>query len=249
MIRNTIPNKEKTGPFRINVHVSAIVSACLLLALSACGTAKVSSQREIGALPTEKPAMIYVSDFELDASKIKSEPGILPTPPKLSGPLSKILPSPPGASKDPHVLARELVDAMSESLVEELGKAGQNAHRLVAGNTIPDSGWLVRGVFTDVSQGNQLRRAVIGFGAGKTDLQVLVDINDLAHGAPKPFYELNTAADSGKAPGVGPLILLGPAGVAARFVIAGNDLKRNVKQTASKIADAVVHRIKQNHVP
>src|SRR5437764_7450589 len=89
---------------------------------------------------------------------------------------------------------------------------------------------LVRGVFTGVNQGNQLRRAVIGFGAGKTDLQVLVDINDLAQGAPKPFYELNMTADSGRTPGAGPMIALGPAGAAARFVIASKDLDRNVKQ-------------------
>lgn len=61
---------------------------------------------------------------------------------------------------------------------------------------------------------------------GKTDLQVLVDINDLAQGAPKRFYELNTTADSGKAPGAGPMILLGPAGVVARFIIAGKDYRQ-----------------------
>jgi hypothetical protein len=55
---------------------------------------------------------------------------------------------------------------------------------------------------------------------------------------------LKTTADSGKAPGAGPLIVLGPAGVAARFVIAGNDLDRNVKQTAAKIAAEIVQRTK-----
>src|SRR5262249_41457973 len=121
--------------------------------------------------------------------------------------------------KDPKVLARDLVESMSASLVKDLTKAGLNARRLRNGSPIPSSGWLVRGVFTEVNQGHQLRRALIGFGTGKTDLQVLVDLNDLAQGAPKRFYELNTAADSGKAPGAGPMIVLGPAGAAARFVI------------------------------
>jgi hypothetical protein len=103
----------------------------------------------------------------------------------------------------------------------------------------------VRGVFTEVNQGNQLNRAIIGFGMGKTDLQVLADINDLSQGAPKPFYELNTTADSGKAPGAGPTIVLGPAGAAARFVMAGQDLDRNVKQTASKIAEDIIERTKR----
>src|SRR5438067_10662217 len=125
------------------------------------------------------------------------------------------------------MLARDLVDSMRTSLVKDVAKAGLNARRFTSGDPIPTCGWLVRGVFTGVNQGNQLRRAVIGFGAGKTDLQVLVDINDLAQGAPKPFYEFNMTADSGRTPGAGPMIALGPAGAAARFVIASKDLDRN----------------------
>jgi uncharacterized protein DUF4410 len=244
-----IPNKGKSAPIRIKTYIYAIVSASLCAALCACGTAKVTSQHEIGAAPAGKPAMIYVSDFDLDAAKIKSEPGMLPTPPKLSGPLGKVLPPPPGAPRDAQVLARELVASMSASLVEELTKAGLTARRLAPGNPIPPSGWLVRGVFTDVNQGNQLRRAVIGFDTGKTDLQVLVEINDLSQGAPKPFYELKTAADSGQAPGAGPTILLGPAGVAVRFMIAGEDLGRNIKESAAKVAAEVVQRVRQPRTP
>jgi uncharacterized protein DUF4410 len=224
------------------MRIITITLLTLSAALCGCGTAKVSSRREIAAAPIAKPTTVYVSDFDLDATNIKSEPGILPSLPKMPGPLGEIVPPLPGTPKDPKKLARKLVDEMSASLVRDLGKAGVNAGRLPSGAPTPTSGWLVRGVFTDVSQGNQLTRAVIGFGMGKTDLQVVVDVNDLSKGAPIRFYELNTTADSGKAPGAGPTIVLGPAGLAARFVIAGNDLDRNVKQTASKIAEEVVQR-------
>jgi Domain of unknown function (DUF4410) len=245
MICKTYRNKGRIEFLRMKDHLFSLILAGFCVALCGCGTATVSSRHEIGATPTGKPTMVYVSDFDLDASKIKSESGMLPPPPPLPGLLGNILPPPPGAPKDPQVLARDLVDLMSNSLVEELTEAGIGARRLTTGNPMPNSGWLVRGVFTDVNQGNQLSRAVIGFGEGKTDLQVLVDINDLAQGAPQPFYELSTAADSGKAPGAGPTIILGPAGLAARFVIAGTDLDRNVKGTASKIANEVTQRIKQ----
>lgn len=58
----------------------------------------------------------------------------------------------------------------------------------------------MRGVFTEVDEGDRLRRATIGFGAGKTDLQVLVSLDNLAGGVPKPFYELETKSASGKQP-------------------------------------------------
>jgi hypothetical protein len=222
----------------------AIIATSLGTASGICGTAKVSGQREISATPTNKPTVVYVADFELDATDIKSEKGLLPPPPKLPGPLGNMLPPPPSAPSDPQKLARELVDEMSESLVKNLTKAGLNARRLAPGAAMPDSGWLVRGVFTEVNQGNQLQRAVIGFGLGKTDLQVVVDIADLSRGAPRSFYELNTTANSGKLPGAGPMIVLCPAGAAARFVVAGKDLNRNVKQTALKISTEVVQRTK-----
>lgn len=150
----------------------------------------------------------------------------------------------PSASKDPEKVARQLVDSMSVSIVSELTKAGFTARRLINSYNLPTSGWLVRGVFTEVDQGNPLQRAVIGFGLGKTDLQVNIQFDDLTQGPPKHFYELITAADSGDAPGAGPTIVLGPAGVAARFTIAVQDLNRNVKQTASKIAEELARQTK-----
>ena len=91
-------------------------------------------------------------------------------------------------------------------------------------------GCLARGMFTEVEEGNRLRRAVIGFGQGKTDLQVSVSLDDLKCGVPKPFYEFDTSPDSGNKPG----------GVkfaaAAKYAFAGFDLEKNVTQTASAIA-------------
>lgn len=208
------------------------IPTLVLAAVLFCGYAKAQTSNLV----------VYVADFELEAADIKSEKGVLPPPPKLPGPLGNVLPPPPGTPKDPKKLARELVDEMSESLVKELTKSGFTARRLTSTNNLPPSGWLVRGVFTQVNQGNQLQRAVIGFGKGKTDLQVVVDIADLAHGTPKKFYELNTTATSGKLPGAGPMIVLCPAGAAAHFVIAGGDLNRNVKQTAKQIAAEVAKR-------
>ena len=99
MIRKTTPNKANTEPLQIKHQIFAVVSAGLCAALCGCGTAKVSSKHEIGAAPTGKPKMIYVSDFDLDAANIQSEPGLLPSPPKLLGPLGNILPPPPGRPK------------------------------------------------------------------------------------------------------------------------------------------------------
>lgn len=211
--------------------------------LAGCGSAKLSGERQLDAGPSGLPSVVYVADFELDVSNVRAERGILPAPPP-PPPLGSVLPRLPGAPMEPAVRARQLVDLMSTSLVKDLTAKGVSVRRLGKGQPPPADGWLVRGVFTDVQEGNQLRRAVIGFGAGRTELQALVAVDDLTRGAPKPMYEADTKADSGILPGAA--ITLNPYVAAARFVLSGSDLDRNVKQTAAQIAEQVARRLKES---
>ncbi|HZB91707.1 MAG TPA: DUF4410 domain-containing protein, partial [Stellaceae bacterium] len=180
----------------------------------------------------------YVTDFELDAADITAQPGLLDARPLgilPSGPLARL------RQGDPEAQARHLVDLMANSLVDDLAKAGLTAQRVPAGTPLPGTGWLVRGAFLQVDQGNRLRRAVIGFGQGATHLQVAATIDELSAVAPAPLLQLDTSAESGKLPGA--VVKLNPYVVAARFVLAGQDLDRNVKQTAGEIAQRVVARL------
>ena len=103
----------------------------------------------------------------------------------------------------------------------------------------------MRGVFTQVDEGNRVRRAVIGFGAGQTQMQVAVAVDDLTGGVPKPLYHIDAGAQSRKLPGAGPAIVFAPPVAAARFAMAGRDLERNVEQAAAKIAADVAQRIRR----
>jgi Domain of unknown function (DUF4410) len=210
--------------------------------LVGCGSAKISAERQLGAVPTETPKIVYVADFELEASNVRSERGIFPPPPPPG--LGSVLLKLPGTPAEPAVRARQVVELMATSLVKDLTQKGATAQRLKPHTPLPTQGWLVRGVFTDVQEGNQLGRAVIGFGAGKTELQLVVAVDDLTRGAPTPLYQVDAKGDSGKLPGA--VITLNSYVAAARFVLSGNDLDRNVKQTATRIAEQVTGRIEQS---
>jgi len=215
-------------------------SACLgalAFLLVGCTTAKVVSRSELAAAPSpgSRPT-IYVADFELDAADVKSE-SLLPhvlSRPRVIGPL--------GLRQDPEAQAHQLIELMSRSIVENLTKAGLTAQRLAAGAAMPTEGWIVRGVFLEVDQGNRLRRAIIGFGAGATEMQVAATTDDLSKGKPAPLYEVDTSARSGRMPGA--VVTLNPVVAGARFVLAGHDLERNVKDSAAKIAEDVEKRVK-----
>jgi len=204
-----------------------------------CKSAQVVSERDYSAAAS-KPVTVYVSDFELGAQTIKPEEGML-----AGSRVRNLKDNLMGKSDDPAARAREIVDLMANSLVKQLAKAGVPACRLRPGMPLPAQGWLVRGVFTEVAEGNRVRRALVGFGKGQTDLQLISVIDDLAQGAPRPIYQVATDASSGSAPGSAPTLVLGPYGAAVRFVMAGSDLDKNVKQTAAKLAEQISKQVQK----
>jgi hypothetical protein len=213
----------------------------LILALSGCNSAKVTKQSDLGAVPTSRPAIVYVADFDLDPGEIQSGSGVssLLANRPLGG---SILPHPFGLlPKDKATTARDLVDTMANSVVKDLKSEGFDAQRVSSEEQLPKQGWLLRGIFTEVDEGNRLRRAIIGFGAGKTDLQVATTLDDLSLGSPRPFYEVDTTAQSGNMPGA--VITMNPTVAVVRFVLAGGDLNRNAKDTATQIAKSVAARV------
>jgi hypothetical protein len=209
--------------------------------MTGCSSASVTGTHNLSAAPAGRPAMVYVANFELPAENVKKTGSVL-TPMGRSGPVRNFL---LGQSDDPQALADQLVNLMANSIVEELAKTGIRAVRLEPGTLLPTSGWLVRGVFTEVQQGNRLRRAVVGLGFGGTDLQVETITDNLANGVPQPFYQIDTSASSGKAPGAAATMVFSPLSVPVHFVLTRGDLQKNVNKTAAQIAAEVTRRVNE----
>ena len=138
--------------------------------------------------------------------------------------------------------ARELVDLIAKSLVNDLKDKGFPANRIGPGAALPAKGWIITGVFTDVQEGNRLQRSMIGFGQGATDVQLVAAAQDLSHQPIQTVQEISTKATSGDTPGGAARVAVSPWGAAAKFVLAGQDLERNIKQTASQIAERIAKR-------
>ncbi len=196
--------------------------------------------------PAVKAKPVFVADFELAPQEIQSDPGILSGRP---GPAGRVANRLYGTSSDPEARARQIVDLMSKSLVKDLSKAGLTCSRLAPGAPLPPDGWLVRGEFTAVQEGNRLQRSMVGMGQGQTDVQVLSCINDLSQGPPRPLYEIAAEANSGNNVGAAPTLAFTPYGAAVHFVRAGSDLDKNVTETASHISAQILQYIEQQPKP
>jgi hypothetical protein len=192
------------------------------------------SEQNIAAQPPGRPSMVYVMDFDLEFP-----PGSTPPQSSRAGLLARVRDRVQGG--DPVTRAHALVELMADSLVDDLNKAGLAARRLYADDPRPTQGWLVRGVVTEVDEGNQLKRAIVGFGAGETELQLWVGVSDVARNPDAPFYTLEAADGSGKMPGAA-VVKLNPYVAAAKFVMSRHASERDVTRTASEIARQIVAR-------
>ncbi|WP_109481036.1 DUF4410 domain-containing protein [Paraburkholderia sp. C35] len=204
--------------------------AALLLAASAC----VAHAQQTGA-----PApVVYVSDFELDAADITPDQSRLSRARRFAGSLSPVHP----LQQDPQQKAQALVAKMSDTLVADLQHDGIDARRLPANAPLPAQGWLVRGVFLAVDEGNRVKRAVVGFGAGQGRIELAVAIDPLPEQSPAPLYQTVDGQSDKHMPGA--IVKMNPYAAAARFVMAGNDQQADIKQAAGQVTDAVIARMK-----
>jgi hypothetical protein len=219
-----------------------LLAVCLVL--SACSNIRVEDEREMGAMPPNPPRVIYVRDFDLKPGTFQAESGILPIRPiSADAFILRLL----GVAEESAVRERELVKLMSSALVSDLAGAGLNAQFLRSDELFPSEGWLVRGAFVQVDEGNRLRRALLGFGSGATRLRVVVWVSDLTHGSSGPFCALDTSTHSSGKPGAA--FSFDPYVGATRFVIDGLDLDTNVEQIAAEIADDITERSRTGKPP
>jgi hypothetical protein len=218
-------------------------SFLLFLVCAAIATRTPSSPGAVGQQDSAshvftKDSTVWVSDFELDAQDVKTDkggiigevrPGILERPKKRR-------------EQDPAEQAKKLVDLMSNSIVDDLRKAGYRSERLEKDVSRPTSGAWVHGVFTEVDEGNRRRRAIIGFGSGQTTMDLYVTLSDL-RSPDKPLYDASTSENSGKH--LGAVITMNPYVAAAKFVMEKNAPEKTVKKTASDISKEVVRHLKE----
>jgi hypothetical protein len=112
---------------------------------------------------------------------------------------------------------RQLALAAAEDIclgvVTQLKERGYNAICQDRGTrTYGDNVLIVDGVFTNISEGNRLRRMVIGLGSGQSAIDTNVNVFQLTASGVQQIMQFTTHADSGSMPGA---VIMGAPGMAA----------------------------------
>jgi hypothetical protein len=217
-----------------------VLGLILLVFLTVCGGVASAQAETKPAAPSspqptsvptaaDKSTIVYVSDFELDAVTGKDEKGAPVVAPAAA--------AQPDAKKEdsPAEQASKLVDFMSSSLVKELEKAGYTAHRLRPGQTLPEGGIRIKGVFAEPDEENRLRRAVIGNTTTVDKMALFVGVANLAK-PDQPLYtvvDLQGSQNSENNPGA--MINVSAYAPVAKFDVQKDATEKTIKDTAAAI--------------
>ncbi len=181
-------------------------SLFLTAVLAGCAGASVSNQSQYAPANTNRPSQIVVYPFATSVSDVSLNQGFL----------SRTYQNFSGEDEDAkqQQLAHDAAHNVCLEVVTALNQKGYQAICQQRGIPVSTPNPLyVDGFFTDISEGNRLRRLVVGFGSGASVLDTSVYIyQETPGGGQQQLLSFNTHADSGKMPGV---IATGPAGAAA----------------------------------
>jgi hypothetical protein len=174
-------------------------------ALAGCAGASVTQQSKMAPAASARPTQIVVYPFSVDPSDITLNSSVIQKAYRnVSG---------EDESDQQAKIAHETAENLCLQVVTALKNKGYYAVCQKRGITVAgDNVLLVDGEFTDISEGNRLRRLVIGLGAGASTLDTNVTVWQQTGGASYQLLNFTSHADSGKMPGAA---VMGPAGAAA----------------------------------
>jgi hypothetical protein len=197
----------------------AAVIATILLTLGWSGL-ELAGGSQVPNTSSKPP--VYVSDFEID---------VVP-----ANPVNK-------PDEDPHKQASRLVELMSTKVVAALQKAGYEATRIRSGDSRPDSGAGIRGLFAEVDSENHWRKAVIHTIDDSGPMEALVAVSNLA----KPNQALYEIAQlPGNEPGPGAVITLSPYVPLTKYDLGKDADEKDFQRIASRVVSDLTDLLQSN---
>ena len=202
--------------------------------------------KKIQPIASRPTGSVYVCNFKLDPSLIQIDPtgnglgSSLLGGSNSGGILGRLRQrSQPEIHGSQAEQAQQIVDNLADEITQSLNKKKISATRMADCKQNPaGKGWMLRGEFLAVDEGNRAERAAIGFGEGATRMDVSVTVTDLGSGTETaPLASFDTTKDPGKKPGA--VVTMNPYALAAKFHMEKNATAKDLQQTAEEIAGEV----------
>jgi len=193
------------------------------------------------AKPSFRPRIVYVADFSLDsaAEQDKGLHGPLQIRKRLKDRVDQM-------DESPAEKAARIRDTLARSIVSELTGKNVNCVRL-EGQARPSSGtWLLEGEFVEYYEGDRLKKAVIGFGSGSSDMEVRVKLSEVMDGGLRPIFDSTIEGRKSRLPGAA--VTRNPYVAGAKYVLSKKAPDREVKKLGARIAEKLYDYMEEQGV-
>jgi hypothetical protein len=192
----------------------------LVLAVSmlGCAGAQVTQQSSAAPIANSRPSQVFVYPFAVNAADVSLNSGFFQVAYRQM--------SDDNTSDQQAQIAHQTAQNICIQVAADLTQKGINSTCLQRG--VPPTGsnvLILDGQFTDISEGNRLRRMVIGLGSGQSKVNTVVQVIQKTDQGSTEILDFETTADSGYMPGAG---ITGPAGAAAGGATAAASLGVNL---------------------
>jgi hypothetical protein len=190
----------------------------LVLTAFGCAGAQTTQQSSAAPITATPPTAVVVYPFAVNASDVSLNSGIFQVAYRnISG---------ESQNEQQVAIAHQTAQSICVKVATDLTQKGITTTCLQRGVAPAGNNVLVLdGQFTDINEGNRLRRMVIGLGVGASTLDSVVQVVQKTDQGSSELLDFSTHADSGYMPGAG---VTGPAGAAAGGAAAVATLAVNV---------------------
>jgi hypothetical protein len=214
---------------------SAMSIALVAVTGVACATARIDSAQTVDRqLP--RPGVVLIYDFA-----VTPEDAVADT-------FGSEFSRPANASKDV-AEARKVADVLALETQKKLLAKGINAARADHTTIPPLHALLLKGEFVSMDKGSTLKRMVIGFGAGSTELHVRAQVYQATEHGLARISEAEASASGSKMPGMAVPVGAGAAAgrVATSAVVSGGmnvvkEIRSDLAADATRLADEIAGR-------
>ena len=161
--------------------------------LVGCASSEVTARRQsTGATDMTRPARIIVHDFAATPADIPRDSAIAGYFQRRKTP----------QTAEQVALGRQLGKRVADNLVKEILAMGMPAEKAGGGQARKVGNGVIMGEFVSIDEGSRLKRMLIGFGAGASELKTLVEAYKVDAGGLVPVGSAEVTAAGGKMPGM-----------------------------------------------
>jgi hypothetical protein len=164
-----------------------------LIVLAGCASSEVTARRSyVGDEQLSRPSRIIVHDFAATPAEVPSDTAIAGQYERRDTPQTK-------AEIE---LGRQLGERVAVALVEDIRAMRLPAERAGSGPPAQPGDYVIKGALVSIDQGSQMKRMLIGFGAGAADLKTLVEAYQVTATGLRPLGSGDVEAAGGRMSGI-----------------------------------------------